>query len=74
MKLLSQARNEILARPPANDLIQDLLPDSSSAYMLICGRSGIGKTFEYNADNESLHAHQKRIVAEDYRITARLND
>lgn len=45
MKLLSQARNEILARPPANDLIQDLLPDSSSAYMLICGRSGIGKTF-----------------------------
>jgi len=45
MKLLSQVRNEILARPPANDLIQDLLPDSSSAYMLICGRSGIGKTF-----------------------------
>lgn len=45
MKLLSQVRNEILARPPADDLIQDLLPDSSSAYMLICGRSGIGKTF-----------------------------
>ena len=45
MKHLSQVRNEILARPPANDLIQDLLPDSSSAYMLICGRSGIGKTF-----------------------------
>ena len=32
-------------RPPTDDLIQDLLPDSSSAYMLICGRSGIGKTF-----------------------------
>lgn len=45
MKLLSQVRNEILARPPANDLIQDLLPDSFSAYILICGRSGIGKTF-----------------------------
>jgi hypothetical protein len=44
MKLLSEKRNEILARPLADDLIQDLLPDSSSAYMLICGRSGIGKT------------------------------
>ena len=28
-----------------DDLIQDLLPNSSSAYMLLCGRSGIGKTF-----------------------------
>jgi RecA-family ATPase len=45
MRLLSKARNEILTRPVTNDLIQDLLPDSSSAYMLICGRSGIGKTF-----------------------------
>jgi len=39
--MLSEIRNE----PPANDLINDLLPDSSQAYMLICGRSGIGKTF-----------------------------
>ena len=45
MKSLSSMRDEILSRPEANDLIQDLLPDSSSAYMLICGRSGIGKTF-----------------------------
>ncbi|HEY33146.1 MAG TPA: AAA family ATPase [Dehalococcoidia bacterium] len=37
--------NDIAKRPPADDLVQDLLPDSSSAYMLICGRSGIGKTF-----------------------------
>ena len=45
MKPLSKMRNEIMNRPPADDLIQDLLPDSSSAYMLICGRSGVGKTF-----------------------------
>ena len=45
MKSLSQMRREISNRPPADDLIQDLLPDSSSVYMLICGRSGIGKTF-----------------------------
>jgi RecA-family ATPase len=45
MKSLAQMRKEIMSRPPAEDLIQDLLPDSSSAYMLICGRSGIGKTF-----------------------------
>jgi RecA-family ATPase len=45
MKRLSEMRKDIMNRLPANDLIQDLLPDSSSAYMLICGRSGIGKTF-----------------------------
>lgn len=45
MKTLSQMCREISNRPPADDLIKDLLPDSSSAYMLICGRSGIGKTF-----------------------------
>lgn len=45
MNLLTKKRNEILARPQANDIINDLLPDSSSAYMLIVGRSGIGKTF-----------------------------
>jgi hypothetical protein len=44
MQNIKQVRNEILARPPADDLIQDLLPDSSSAYMLIVGRPGIGKT------------------------------
>jgi RecA-family ATPase len=45
MKTLKEMINEIDIRPPANDLIQDLLPDSSNSYMLICGRSGIGKTF-----------------------------
>ncbi|MFC1979333.1 AAA family ATPase [Chloroflexota bacterium] len=45
MKTLAEMRNEISKRPPEDDLIQDLLPDSSYAYMLICGRSGIGKTF-----------------------------
>lgn len=45
MKLLTEVRNEILSRPQTDDLIHDLLPDSSSAYMLLCGRSGIGKTF-----------------------------
>lgn len=45
MRTLIEARKEIKSRPPADDLIQDLLPDSSSAYMLICGRAGIGKTF-----------------------------
>lgn len=45
MKSLQLMIKEINARPPADDLIQDLLPDSSSAYMLLCGRSGIGKTF-----------------------------
>jgi len=45
MKPISQVRNEILSEPPSDDLIQDLLPDSCSAYMLICGRSAIGKTF-----------------------------
>jgi len=45
MKPLLSVLREIDAEPVANDLIQDLLPDSSSAYMLICGRSGIGKTF-----------------------------
>lgn len=44
MKSLQVMRDEILSRPPANDMIQDLLPDSTSVYMLICGRSGIGKT------------------------------
>jgi len=45
MRSLDAMLKEIDAEPEANDLIQDLLPDSSSAYMLLCGRSGIGKTF-----------------------------
>lgn len=45
MKSLAERRNEISSRPQEDDLIKDLLPDSKSAYMLICGRSGIGKTF-----------------------------
>ena len=45
MKRLQDMRDEIAKEPEADDLIQDLLPDSNSAYMLIAGRSGIGKTF-----------------------------
>ena len=45
MKLLTEVPAEIHNRPVADDLIQDILPDSVSAYMLIVGRSGIGKTF-----------------------------
>lgn len=45
MQGLNEVLNEIRNRPVADDLIQDLLPDSASAYMLIVGRSGIGKTF-----------------------------
>ena len=45
MKSLSDMRDEIAKEPEADDLIQDLLPHSNSIYMLIAGRSGIGKTF-----------------------------
>jgi len=45
MKSLQDMRDAIANEPEADDLIQDLLPDSNSAYMLIAGRSGIGKTF-----------------------------
>lgn len=45
MLTLDQRLREIRNRPQADDLIQDLLPDSIGAYMLIVGRSGIGKTF-----------------------------
>ena len=45
MKSLQDMRDEIANEPEADDLIQDLLPDSNSAYMLTAGRSGIGKTF-----------------------------
>lgn len=45
MKTVEEMRNSILREPPADDLIQDLLPHSTTAYMLLVGRSGIGKTF-----------------------------
>lgn len=45
MKSLQDMRDAIANEPEADDLIQDLLPDSNSAYSLIAGRSGIGKTF-----------------------------
>ncbi len=45
MKSLQDMRDAIANEPEADDLIQDLLPDSNSAYMLVTGRSGIGKTF-----------------------------
>ncbi len=45
MKTVDQMRNSILREPLADDLIQDLLPHSTTTYMLIAGRSGIGKTF-----------------------------
>jgi hypothetical protein len=45
MKSLSTMRKEIQGRGVSNDVINDLLPDSSTAYCLVCGRSGIGKTF-----------------------------
>lgn len=45
MKSLSIMRTEIQGRGPTNDIINDLLPDSPTAYALLCGRAGIGKTF-----------------------------
>lgn len=44
MKSLSEWRTAILAEPTTDDLIQDLLPNSPADYLLLCGRSGIGKT------------------------------
>jgi len=44
MKPVDQLIEDIKKEPASDDIIQDLLPDSTSAYMLICGRSGIGKT------------------------------
>jgi len=41
---LNQWRERILKDPPGEDIIQDMLPNASSEYMLICGRAGIGKT------------------------------
>ena len=45
MKSLKDMRDAIANEPEADDLIYDLLPNSNSVYMLVTGRSGIGKTF-----------------------------
>ncbi len=44
MKTVDQVLEDLKNDPPSDDIIKDLLPNSTSAYMLICGRSGIGKT------------------------------
>ena len=44
MRTVDQLLEDIKKEPPSDDIIKDLLPDSVTAYMLICGRSGIGKT------------------------------
>ncbi|GAH41308.1 unnamed protein product, partial [marine sediment metagenome] len=44
MLSLGDWRKEIEKEPATDDLIKDILPNSPSEYMLICGRSGIGKT------------------------------
>lgn len=44
MKTVDQVIEDLKKEPPADDIIKDLLPNSTTAYMLICGRSGIGKT------------------------------
>ena len=44
MKPVDQVLEELRSEPKSDDIIKDLLPNSTSAYMLICGRSGIGKT------------------------------
>jgi hypothetical protein len=41
---LSEWRERVLEEPATDDLIQDILPNCSSEYLLLCGRSGIGKT------------------------------
>lgn len=45
MKTVEQMRTSILEEPAADDFIDGWLPHSTSAYMLIAGRAGIGKTF-----------------------------
>ena len=44
MKTIEEILNILKKEPPSDDIIKDLLPDSRNAYMLICGRSGIGKS------------------------------
>ena len=45
MKTVEQMRVLILEEPEADDFIDGWIPHSPSAYMLIAGRAGIGKTF-----------------------------
>lgn len=46
LKTLAEMRDEIqMDTTSSDDLIQDLLPHSNSAYLVLAGRSGIGKTF-----------------------------
>jgi hypothetical protein len=44
MKPIDCVLEDLKKEPPSNDIIKDLLPSSTAAYMLICGRSGIGKS------------------------------
>ena len=44
MKSVDEVIEDLKKEPPTDDIIKDLLPNSTTAYMLICGRSGIGKT------------------------------
>jgi hypothetical protein len=44
MKTVDQVLEDLKKEPPSDDIIKDLLPNSTTAYMLMCGRSGIGKT------------------------------
>jgi len=41
---LAAWRQRITKEPESDDLIKDILPNASTEYMLVCGRSGIGKT------------------------------
>ena len=44
MRTVDQVLEALKKEPLSDDIIKDLLPNSTCAYMLICGRSGIGKT------------------------------
>ena len=44
MKTVDEVLKALKNEPPSDDVIKDLLPSSTSSYMLICGRAGIGKT------------------------------
>jgi hypothetical protein len=44
MKPVDVVLEDLKKEPPSDDIIKDLLPNSTSAFMLVCGRSGIGKT------------------------------
>ena len=44
MLTLAAWRQKVIADPPTEDLIKDILPNACTEYMLVCGRAGIGKT------------------------------